>query len=259
MLQGGSACFDTFDPSISSIASNTKKYQKILDAFEAFRKKHLPPISPNVPSLPDACEMRPDFLISENQSHRGDYWWEHPKPQRFDWESIHASLAALDSEIQESKKTALDVLAAGELLHILRPVLYVSCLRIWGSRSWKPWIFSLVCELSSYKITTRAQIHSSKRAAEAAQRSTLVNPTISALYAMQGIAWNREEMDELSRRKVLLLFYLLRDPLFSKVTRPAMHTWLRTTKRVPLVSWLSEKVAEFTEGIQKYYTYTSAS
>ncbi|KAI8107363.1 hypothetical protein M9434_004297 [Picochlorum sp. BPE23] len=231
MLQGGSTCFDKFDPSVSSTSSNSKKYQKILDAFEAFRKRHLPPITPDAPWLPDACEMRSDLQVRDTRSHGEDYWWEHPKPQTFAWENIHASLTGLDAEIQESKKTALAVLAAGEVLHILRPVL----------------------------ITTSAQISSSKRAAEAADKSTLVNPTISALYAMQGIAWNREEMDELSRRKMLLLFYLLRDPLFRKVTRPAMYTWLRTTKRVPLVSWLSEKLTEFTEGIQKYYTYTAAS
>lgn len=238
------------------MSGNYVKHQKVLAAFDAFRKRHLPPIVHH--TLPEAGGGCTALQIPDSRPQE-DYWWEHPKADILNWKDIHANLTRLDSEIRESKGMALRLVAAGEVVHILRPVLYVCCLRIWGARSWKPWIISLICELASYRITCSAQAHSSRRAMEAAEKSTLVNPTISALHAMQGITWNREELDELTRRKMLLLFYLLRDPLFGRVTRPAMHTWLRTTKRVPLVSWLSEKVAEFTEGIQKYYTYTSAS
>ena len=79
------------------------------------------------------------------------------------------------------------------------------------------------------------------------------------LYAKQGIVWNPQELDELTKRKLLLVFYLIRDPVFGKVTLPIMQKWVQMVSRVPMVSWLSERLVDFIQGIQKYYTYTSAA
>ena len=79
------------------------------------------------------------------------------------------------------------------------------------------------------------------------------------LYARHGIKLSSRELDELTRRKVLLLLYLLRDPLFGRRTQPVLQAVLRTTSRVPLVGWALSLPVSLLEGIQRYYTYTSGA
>lgn len=71
--------------------------------------------------------------------------------------------------------------------------------------------------------------------------------------------WSREERDELTRRKLLLAYYLLRDPLFAHATGPALARWQGIVGRLPLAGWVSGKLVELVCGIQHYYTYTAAS
>lgn len=71
--------------------------------------------------------------------------------------------------------------------------------------------------------------------------------------------WGREEQDELTRRKLLLAYYLLRDPLFARYTGPALRRWQGLAGRVPLAGWLTDKLVELVGGVQQYYSYTAAS
>lgn len=71
--------------------------------------------------------------------------------------------------------------------------------------------------------------------------------------------WGPEERDELTRRKLLLLYYLLRDPLFARHTAPALRRWQGLVGRLPLAGWLTDKVVEVVLGMQQYYSYTAAS
>jgi hypothetical protein len=83
--------------------------------------------------------------------------------------------------------------------------------------------------------------------------------SLAPLYALQGVQWRRDEADELTRRKLQLLFYLARDPFFARYTGPAVERWRRRLGRLPLLGWAADKAAEVLVGAQKYYSYTAAS
>merc|ERR1711982_56616 len=65
----------------------------------------------------------------------------------------------------------------GEILYILRPVIYVYFLMKFGRKAWIPWIISLVIDLLSNKLSK-------------GQKKT-----------------NTDEAEELTRRKLLWIFY----------------------------------------------------
>lgn len=169
------------------------------------------------------------------------------------------ALRALEGESSSAQAAAARLVITGEVLHILRPLLYVMALRRWGRRSWKPWAISLFLELSSARLTAAGATASRRAAARAARHPAVAGTSLQPLYALQGISWRRDEADELTRRKLLLLYYLARDPFFARFTRPAIERWEKRLGRLPLVGWLASKAAEVIVGAQKYYSYTAAS
>ena len=240
LLHGGLASIDSY--ACTGPNSTVSKAKRTLVAFDHFRRKHL--LRSN--SIPV------DQNVKGGQDNEREYWWSTRN-------SINISeqvkcIQNLERQITETNNVSSKLLVAGEILHILRPVMYTACLRTWGVKSWKPWALSLLVELSSARATNFAQRHSNRVMQQYAWNSTL-----SMLYAKQGIVWNPQELDELTKRKLLLVFYLIRDPVFGKVTLPIMQKWVQMVSRVPMVSWLSERLVDFIQGIQKYYTYTSAA
>jgi hypothetical protein len=258
--------------------------REVFTAFAAFRDKHCFVHPRTTKKL--SIKENGNGLEKENNSQLSPsppLWWEEPEKglekglnapvlgataEDIDQEDIPPSPAALNS-MQALKNleyhTALRQAAAyrliilGELIHILRPVLYVAALRRWGRRSWKPWTLSLALELGSTRLTAAGAAASQRAAAEAARSPAVAGTALAALYGMQGIQWRREELDEMTRRKLQLMLGLLRDPFFSNFTGPAVERWEKRLDRLPLIGRISNKVVELLLGIQKYYTYTSGS
>lgn len=199
-------------------------------------------------------------------------WWEaRPTEDQATWNgspspspsSAHGACALKDLERRtaSAQAAAARLVIAGEILHILRPLVYVIALRKWGRRSWKSWLCSLAVELASARLTAVGVSASRKAATKAAKDSAVALTSLAPLYAMQGISWRRDESDELTRRKLLLVYYVLRDPFFGRFTGPAVERWHQRLGRLPLplVGWVADKAAELLVGVQKYYTYTSGS
>lgn len=169
-------------------------------------------------------------------------------------------LRRIDDLVERTNRLASKRLFAGEICFIMRPVVYVGMLRVFGIRSWKPWLVSLAVELASAELTRSAWARSNDSALRAARDlASSTGSSIASLYARQGIKLSSRELDELTRRKVLLLLYLLRDPLFGRRTQPVLQAVLGTTSRVPLVGWALSLPVSLLEGIQRYYTYTSGA
>ena len=169
-------------------------------------------------------------------------------------------LRQIESRVEQTNCMAYKLLFAGEMCHVLRPVVYVASLRIWGLKSWKPWLISLAVELLSAEATRSAWTSSNDVALGAARDLTSSTGSgIAGLYAKQGIRWGPRDLDEITRRKLLLMYYLLRDPLFGRTTRPALQACVRATSRIPLLSSLISLPVSLVEGIQRYYSYTSAA
>ncbi|KAJ1951861.1 hypothetical protein EC988_003865, partial [Linderina pennispora] len=123
---------------------------------------------------------------------------------------------------------------AGELLFILRPIIYVLSLRKMGKRDWRPWALSLVVELAS-----RQLIRTDLRPASGSERTV--------------------EKDELSRRKWLFLYYLLRSPFFDRFTESRLTRVADWCNNKPLLSLLGALIQDYQPLWQHYYFYTAAS
>jgi hypothetical protein len=237
--------------------NTASKPRRVLTAFDTFRRRHLKHAEEDVPAI-----------APSSKGGERVYWWDKHRVTRFSPTAKSLSrrkdsqvFEDMRVELEESSKVCSMLLVAGEILHMIRPVLYVASLRMYGRRSWRPWILSLLIDATSQKALDYACQHSQHVSLKFSKTPDLSRSTISALYANQGIVWNRDEMDEITRRKLLLLFYLIRDPLFASMTRPVIQRLVSVSRRVPLlpIGWISERLVDLLDGIQKYYTYTSAS
>nr|CCA27236.1 conserved hypothetical protein [Albugo laibachii Nc14] len=136
------------------------------------------------------------------------------------------------------KTTRPRLLMMGELLHITRPLLFSILRSMNNDTSWSPAIVSFCCEI----IGLLASI--------AALRSNLEKHTEQDCKAAQ----------ELSSRKMALLLYFLRDPLYQLATRPAAEKVCNTLDCTPILGRLARMAAS---GILDYYHrnhfYNSAS
>ncbi|KAJ2455263.1 hypothetical protein EV183_000998 [Coemansia sp. RSA 2336] len=124
---------------------------------------------------------------------------------------------------------------AGELLFILRPIIYVLGIRKLGKRDWRPWALSLLIELVSRQMV-RTDLHAGKDAEE----HTL-------------------EREELSRRKWLFLYYLLRSPFYDRFTESRLSGIAEWCNRKPLLSLLGSLIQDYQPLWQQYYFYTAGS
>lgn len=100
----------------------------------------------------------------------------------------------------------------GELIYILRPVVYIILLRKYGKQSWKPWLVSLMLESFSYTLST----------------DIVFNTQLTKL-----------EQKEYKRRLYLLKYYLIRKPLFDDITKPYINSLVNTVKKIPIISLVS--------------------
>ncbi|PIA18066.1 peroxisome membrane protein [Coemansia reversa NRRL 1564] len=125
---------------------------------------------------------------------------------------------------------------AGELLFILRPLIYIIGIRKMGRRDWRPWALSLLIELASRQMV-RTDLHIDKK----------------------GQPEHTIEREELSRRKWLFLYYLLRSPFFDRFTESRLTRAANWCGNKPLLSLLSALIQDYKPLWQQYYFYTAGS
>ncbi|KAK4738704.1 hypothetical protein R3W88_002401 [Solanum pinnatisectum] len=128
----------------------------------------------------------------------------------------------------------------GETMFVLRPLIYVLLVRKYGTRSWFPWFISLAVDV----------IGNSMLSATTMSRDSRKD---------QHFRFSKSEKDELKRRKLLWVLYLMRDPFFSKYTRRRLESTQKTVEPVPVVGFFAEKLIELLIGAQTRYTYMSGS
>ncbi|XP_042011383.1 peroxisome biogenesis protein 16-like isoform X2 [Salvia splendens] len=126
----------------------------------------------------------------------------------------------------------------GEVMYILRPLIYVLLVRKYGARSWFPWLTSLGVDLVGSGVISFV--------------TTLWHNSID-------FRLSNNEKNELKRRKLLWALYLMRDPFFTKHTRQRLDGAQKLLEPIPIVGLLSEKVIELLVGAQTRYTYMSGS
>ncbi|KNE54579.1 hypothetical protein AMAG_00546 [Allomyces macrogynus ATCC 38327] len=140
--------------------------------------------------------------------------------------------------VRNAYKSPADLLApmarsrtVGEVLYVLRPLIYVMLIRRFGRKSWIPFAASLVVEAISYLLAAR-------------------NMTRTATPL---------EQDEHRRRAYTFLFYLLRSPLYDAVTKGVLDSFCASMANKPILRLFANIVQDYQPLWESVYFYTSGS
>ncbi|KAL6569451.1 hypothetical protein OROMI_013965 [Orobanche minor] len=126
----------------------------------------------------------------------------------------------------------------GEVMFILRPLVYVLLIRKYGARSWFPWLTSFGVDLVGHVI---------------------ISSITTLCHNSKDFHLSNIEKNELKRRKLMWALYLMRDPFFTKYTRQRLDSTEKLLQHVPIIGLLTEKLVELLVGAQTRYTYMSGS
>ncbi|KAJ2133029.1 hypothetical protein GGH19_000330 [Coemansia sp. RSA 1807] len=118
----------------------------------------------------------------------------------------------------------------GELLFILRPLIYVLSMRKLGANNWRAWALSLLIELTSRQML----------------RSDINVPRTL-------------ERDEMARRKWLFVYYLVRMPFFEQFTEKRLSRVAMWCSNKPVISLLGSLIQDYQPLWKQYYFYTAGS
>ncbi|KAG5307809.1 PEX16 protein, partial [Pseudoatta argentina] len=107
-------------------------------------------------------------------------------------------------------------LKLAESLYVTKPLLHLGCIYITSQNRWPPWILSLIIDVASLNVFNRCS-----------QKALL----------------SKEEEEELVRRRLNLLLYILRSPFYDKYSRNKIDALLDTiSSSVPLAKYLTSAV-----------------
>ncbi|KAK5668033.1 hypothetical protein QVD99_005076 [Batrachochytrium dendrobatidis] len=123
----------------------------------------------------------------------------------------------------------------GELIFIIRPLLYVLAIRKYGIKSYKPWIMSLLLEIFSFGVMSGWTQFNVKR-------------KLTEL-----------EKEELKRRSYLFLYYLLRTPFYEQHTKEQLTAIGQSLSAKPILSILGGIIQDYIPLWETYHFYTSPS
>ncbi|KAH8548978.1 peroxisome membrane protein [Umbelopsis sp. PMI_123] len=126
----------------------------------------------------------------------------------------------------------------GEILYILRPLIYVLAIFKYGRYSWRPWLISLAVESAS----------------QAAVSRSFTSPYGSTKSTMTAL-----EKAELNRRYHQMWFNLLRGQFYERFTRPRLEKFCVATQDRFLISIVAGVIRDYQPLWEKVYFYTSSS
>ncbi|XP_058802849.1 peroxisomal membrane protein PEX16 [Phymastichus coffea] len=131
---------------------------------------------------------------------------------------------------QNTIETLKKSLLIAETMYIIKPILHLGCLSISGPKNWNPWLLSFIIDLASLKIFN--------------------NET----------DLTREEHEELWKRRIGLLLYILRSPFYDNCSRMRIYSLLDTiSKTIPLARLIAEPIARYLPHWQNTYFYMWSS
>ncbi|XP_012221616.1 peroxisomal membrane protein PEX16 [Linepithema humile] len=141
---------------------------------------------------------------------------------------------ALPSNIDENEnltknQQSLISLKLAESLYVTKPLLHLGAIYITNQKRWPPWMLSLIIDMISLNIYTRSS---------------------------QKILFSKEEKEELVRRRLSLLLYILRSPFYDKYSCTKINALLDTVSTsVPFGKLLANAVKKNLPYMQSMYFY----
>ncbi|XP_041986463.1 peroxisomal membrane protein PEX16 [Aricia agestis] len=142
-----------------------------------------------------------------------------------DWQPVKILDDKTNTTIQEK-----DLLHA-ELLHIIKPLIHLAAMKAFGTKAWKQWMVALAIDVASFKLYNRH---------------------------LKELSY--EQRLEISRRKLGLVLYLLRSPMYNGYSKNVLEGLLTTaSNRIPLMSLICGPIIQYLNHWQDIYFYMWAS
>ena len=142
-------------------------------------------------------------------------------------------------------------LMAGEIIHILRPLVYSYSCGSSGERSWRPWLTSLGMDAAAFACTARAG---------GGGPMSLLTPVGTGDDGALVLPYlDEEQAAELRRRKMLWFLYLMRSPAFELLAEPVSRGAAGVFEGVPLLGGMAVYALNMLLYVQRHHFYTSAS
>mmetsp|Transcript_12531 Transcript_12531/g.45701 ORF Transcript_12531/g.45701 Transcript_12531/m.45701 type:complete len:162 (+) Transcript_12531:197-682(+) len=160
----------------------------------------------------------------------------------------------------EGKCRSLQLLGrVGELVHVLRPVAYALAVRRCGRASWRPWLASLAMDLAS--MTLHAWIDRRTLRAAHADRARVGGGGAEEQgeARLAALRYTAEEREELGRRQLLLVYYLLRSPMYERGLQGLARGAQRALAPVPVARTVVGKGAAILDEVHAYHFHTDAT
>ena len=120
-------------------------------------------------------------------------------------------------------------LVLAELCYTLRPIIHLTALGLFKSKSWIPFTLALGLDVFSLKSLQKIE-----------------HPT-------------DRQTNELSRRKLALLLYLFRSPFYNQITEHRLTPFLDYVSRIPIVGLFTDGITDYLPDWQKIYSYVWGS
>lgn len=118
-----------------------------------------------------------------------------------------------------------------ESIHILKPLIHLAAMRVFGTTAWKQWLVALGLDIASLK-----------------------------LYSKHMSNLSYEQRLEISRRKLGLVLYLLRSPMYKGYSKNVIENVLTSTSsKIPFMSFISGPIIQYLSHWQDIYFYMWAS
>jgi len=120
-------------------------------------------------------------------------------------------------------------LILAELCYTLRPIVHLTALGLFKSKSWIPFTLALGLDVFSFKSLQKIE-----------------HPT-------------DRQANELSRRKIAFLLYLFRTPFYNEITEHRLTPVLDYVSKIPIVGLFTDGITDYLPDWQKIYSYVWGS
>lgn len=142
-----------------------------------------------------------------------------------DWQPIKVE--------EKRSNSSIDIkdLMYAETLHLLKPLIHLAAMRVFGTKAWKQWLVALSIDMASMKLYNRHMNNLS-----------------------------HEQRLEISRRKLGLVLYLLRSPMYNGYSKNVIEGTLESlSKKIPMASFICGPIIQYLSHWQEIYFYMWAS
>lgn len=111
----------------------------------------------------------------------------------------------------------------------MKPLIHLTAFIIKGKRNWLPWTTALILDLVSLQLITKE-----------AKRAKLT----------------KAEREEMCRRRISLLLYILRSPFYDNCSRGKIYSVLDgVSSSIPFARFVAEPIAKYLPHWRKTYFY----